>query len=104
MPGRSSTPCATVAAGGAYFDPRIAHVVLRAFGDSPAPPPPSPLTGRETEIVRLIAQGRSNAEIAEHVHLALGTVKAHVADVLSKLSASDRAHAAVIAYRRGYIR
>jgi NarL family two-component system response regulator LiaR len=94
----------TVAAGGAYFDPRIAHVVLRAFGDSRAPPPPSPLTGRETEIVRLIAEGRSNTEIAEHVHLALGTVKAHVADVLSKLSASDRAHAAVIAYRRGYIR
>ncbi len=94
----------TVAGGGAYFDSRISHVVLRTFGDSPSPEPRSPLTGRETEIVRLIAEGRSNAEIAEHVHVALGTVKAHVADVLSKLSASDRAHAAVIAYRRGYIR
>jgi len=94
----------TVAAGGAYFDPRIAHVVLRAFSDSPAPPLPSPLSARETEIVRLIAEGSGNAEIAESVHLALGTVKAHVADILAKLSASDRAHAAVIAYRRGYIR
>ena len=94
----------TVAAGGAYFDPRVSHVVLRSFGDSPCAQPQSPLTGRETEILRLIGEGRTNAEIAEHVHLALGTVKAHVADVLSKLSASDRAQAAVIAYRRGYIR
>jgi NarL family two-component system response regulator LiaR len=94
----------TVAASGAYFDPRIAHVVLRAFSDSPSPPAPSPLTARETEIVKLIAEGSSNAEIAERIHLALGTVKAHVADVLAKLSAADRAHAAVTAYRRGYIR
>ena len=93
-----------VAAGGAYFDPRIAHVILRRLGGSQPPPAESPLTPRETEILRLIADGAGNAEIAERLHLGLGTVKGHVADVLEKLSASDRAHAAVTAYRRGLIR
>lgn len=93
----------TVAAGGAYFDPRIAHVVLRKLTGAGAPASPSPLSARETEIVKLIAEGVGNAEIAERLHLGLGTVKGHIADVLQKLSASDRAHAAVIAYRRGLI-
>ena len=103
-PGTVIDAIRTVAAGGAYFDPRIAHVVLRAFNRSPIPAEPSPLTVRETEIVRLIADGLGNAEIAERLHLGLGTVKAHVADVLVKLSAADRAHAAVIAFRRGFVR
>lgn len=94
----------TVAAGGAYFDPQIAHVVLRKLSGSSAQPASSPLTPRETEILRLVAEGIGNAEIAERLHLGLGTVKGHVADILAKLSASDRAHAAVTAYRRGLIR
>ncbi len=93
----------TVAAGGAYFDPRIAHVVLRRLGGGPAVRSPSPLTPRETEILRLVAAGIGNAEIAERLHLGLGTVKGHIADILEKLAASDRAHAAVTAYRRGLI-
>ncbi len=93
-----------VAAGGAYFDPKIAHVVLRRLGGSAAQPEPSPLSARETEILTLIAGGTGNAEIAEQLHISLGTVKGHVADILAKLSASDRAHAAVTAYRRGLIR
>ncbi|GAC1573179.1 MAG: response regulator transcription factor [Candidatus Elarobacter sp.] len=93
----------TVAAGGAYFDPRIAHVVLRKLSGSHGRPAESPLTARETGIVTLIAEGIGNAEIAERLHVGLGTVKGHVADILEKLSASDRAHAAVIAYRRGLI-
>ena len=93
----------TVAAGGAYFDPHIAHVVLRKLTGTGSSPSPSPLSARETEIVKLIAEGIGNAEIAEQLHLGLGTVKGHIADVLQKLSASDRAHAAVIAYRRGLI-
>jgi DNA-binding NarL/FixJ family response regulator len=92
-----------VAAGGAYFDPKIAHVVLRRLSGSAAHPTPSPLSPRETEILTLIAGGTGNAEIAEQLHLSLGTVKGHVADILAKLSASDRAHAAVTAYRRGLI-
>jgi DNA-binding NarL/FixJ family response regulator len=93
----------TVAGGGAYFDPKIAHVVLRKLSGSPAHPAASPLTPRETEILKLIAEGIGNAEIAERLHVSLGTVKGHVADILDKLSASDRAQAAVTAYRRGLI-
>jgi two-component system, NarL family, response regulator LiaR len=93
----------TVAAGGAYFDPRIAHVVLRRFSGIAAPPADSPLTPRELDVLRLIADGVGNAEIAERLHLGLGTVKGHVRDILEKLSASDRAHAAVTAFRRGLL-
>jgi two-component system, NarL family, response regulator LiaR len=93
----------TVAAGGAYFDPRIAHVILRKLSGTPASPARSPLTPRETEILKLIAEGVGNAEIGERLHVSLGTVKGHVADILEKLSASDRAQAAVTAYRRGLI-
>ncbi|MDQ6944169.1 MAG: response regulator transcription factor [Candidatus Eremiobacteraeota bacterium] len=93
----------TVASGGAYFDPKIAHVVLRKLSGTPAHPAASPLTPRETEILKLIAEGVGNAEIAERLYISLGTVKGHVADILDKLSASDRAQAAVTAYRRGLI-
>jgi DNA-binding NarL/FixJ family response regulator len=92
-----------VAGGGAYFDARIAHVVLRRLGAPGPANAASPLTPRETDVLRLIADGLSNAEIAERLHLGLGTVKGHVADILEKLAASDRAHAAVMALRRGYL-
>ncbi len=92
-----------VAGGGAYFDPRIAHVVLRRLG-APAPQPSSdsPLTPRELDVLRLIADGIGNTEIAERLHIGLGTVKGHIRDILAKLSASDRTQAAVNALRRGY--
>jgi NarL family two-component system response regulator LiaR len=93
----------TVAAGGAYFDPRIAHVVLRRCAGAAAPPSDSPLTPRELDVLRLVAEGVGNADIAERLHLGLGTVKGHVRDILEKLSASDRAHAAVVAFRRGLL-
>ncbi len=93
----------TAAAGGAYFDPRIAHVVLRRLSGSATPPASSPLSPRETEILTLVAEGAGNAEIAARLHLGLGTVKGHLADTLHKLAASDRAQAAVIAFRRGLI-
>ena len=51
----------------------------------------------------MIADGRSNAEIAVALHIALGTVKGHVRDILQKLAAADRAQAAVVALRRGLI-
>ncbi len=93
----------TVASGGAYFDPKIAHVVLRKLSGTPTHPATSPLTPRETEILKLIAEGIGNTEIAERLFVSLGTVKGHVADIMEKLSASDRAQAAVTAYRRGLI-
>jgi DNA-binding NarL/FixJ family response regulator len=93
------------AAGGAYFDPGIAHVVLRAFNrpEVAGSPAGSPLTARETQILGLIADGHSNADIAQRLSIGLGTVKGHIRDIMEKLSASDRTHAAVIALRRGLI-
>jgi NarL family two-component system response regulator LiaR len=90
--------------GGAYFDPQIAHIVLARFSpDTPSSPRSSPLTPRETEVLRAIAEGRANAEIAESLHLGLGTIKGHIRDILEKLSASDRTQAAVTALKKGYI-
>ncbi|MGH7715499.1 MAG: response regulator transcription factor [Vulcanimicrobiaceae bacterium] len=99
------TAVRVVAEGGAYFDPQIAHVVLRHFGSpSPAPPPAdNPLTPRELEILRLVADGVGNAEIGQRLYLGLGTVKGHIRDILEKLSATDRTQAAVTALRRGLI-
>jgi DNA-binding NarL/FixJ family response regulator len=92
------------AEGGAYFDPGIAHVVLRGFGsNTKAEQASSPLTPREADVLRLAADGVGNAEIAERLHIGLGTVKGHVRDILEKLAASDRTQAAVVALRKGYI-
>jgi two-component system, NarL family, response regulator LiaR len=91
------------AEGGAYFDPRIAHVVLARFSSGTKNSARSPLTARETEILGLIADGYGNSEIAERLHIGLGTVKGHIRDILEKLSAADRTQAAVVALRKGYI-
>ena len=90
--------------GGAYFDPQIAHVVLSRFSlRTPAMPATSPLTPREAEVLRLIADGKANTEIAAMLNMGLGTVKGHIRDILEKLSAADRTQAAVVALRKGFI-
>lgn len=108
---KSSDPSGVITAihataqGAAYFDPRIAHFVLREFG-APAGTQDqreSPLTQRETEILRLVAEGSNNVEIADRLAISLGTVKGHIRDILDKLSAADRTQAAVIAIRRRLI-
>jgi DNA-binding NarL/FixJ family response regulator len=94
----------TVAAGGAYFDPRIAGVVLsRLTGNAGDKANASPLTARETEILGLIAEGAANTEIAMQLYVSLGTVKTHIAEILRKLEAADRANATAIALRCRYI-
>ena len=71
--------------GGAYFDPVIAHVVLGRFSNAKRSGLAfSPLTPRETEILRLISDGHANAEIAERLHIGLGTVKGHIRDILEE--------------------
>lgn len=93
-----------VASGSAYFDPQIAHVVLRRLGaPSPVPSSESPLTPRELDVLRLIAEGLGNIAIGERLHIGIGTVKGHIGDILEKLSASDRTQAAVNALRRGLL-
>lgn len=91
------------AEGGAYFDPQIAHVVLARLTSGEPAKVESPLTPRETDVLRLIADGAGNTEIAQRLNIGLGTVKGHVRDILEKLAASDRTQAAVVALRRGYI-
>jgi NarL family two-component system response regulator LiaR len=93
----------TVAAGGAYFDPRIAHVVLKRLSGVPAMPEESPLNRRERAILRMISEGVGNTEIANRTGMPLGTVKTSISDILRKLGASDRAHAAAIALRGGFL-
>ena len=93
-----------VASGSAYFDPQIAHVVLRRLGaPSPVPSSESPLTPRELDVIRLIAEGLVNITIGERLHIGIGTVKGHIGDILEKLSASDRTQAAANALRRGLL-
>ena len=62
-----------------------------------------PLTGREIEVVRLIAAGNSNKQIADELSIGEATVKSHVTNILSKLGANDRAHAVTIGLKRGII-
>ncbi|MGD0967295.1 MAG: response regulator transcription factor [Candidatus Aquilonibacter sp.] len=90
--------------GGAYFDPQIAHVVLSRFSSrTRATSSSSPLTPREADVLRLIADGKANTEIAASLNMGLGTVKGHIRDILEKLSAADRTQAAVVALRKGFI-
>lgn len=88
------------AAGSAYLDPQVAHHVL---GGIRAPHTTSPLTPRETDVLRLIADGQGNKEIAQQLGISVSTVKLHVQDLLVKLKAADRTQAAVQALRRGLL-
>lgn len=96
------------AEGRSYLDPAVAGTVMRqaVTGPSPAAAGPSPfeaLTDREREILRLLAQGLSNPEIARQLHLARGTVRNYVSAILQKLGVADRTEAAVEALRRGLL-
>jgi DNA-binding NarL/FixJ family response regulator len=87
-----------VGEGGSALDPAIvSQLVGRRRRDDPL----DQLTPREREVLELIAEGLSNAEIAERLVVAPGTVKTHVARVLSKLGLRDRIQAVVFAYEHG---
>jgi len=89
------------AIGSIYLDPQIAHIVLGHLnvpGEAQVE-----LTKRELEILRLIADGWSNKQIAQDLGISMSTVKSHVEELLAKLSASDRTQAAIKALRQGLL-
>jgi DNA-binding NarL/FixJ family response regulator len=99
----------TLADGGTLVSPSVTDRLLRAIRSGPSPvgpdvPPAQPLTGRELEVLRLVAEGYSNREIAGALHLAEGTVKNHVSAVLLKLGARDRTHAVLRSLHEGLLR
>ncbi|GAB2608069.1 response regulator [Pseudactinotalea suaedae] len=99
----------TLAEGGTLLQPAITDRVLRAIRDGAvgidddAPLVVGDLTSREVEILRLLAGGYSNREIADALHLAEGTVKNHVSTVLLKLGARDRTRAVLRALHHGLL-
>ncbi|MBZ8180027.1 MAG: response regulator transcription factor [Oscillatoria sp. PMC 1051.18] len=115
----------TTQEGNAWIDPAIAKIVLsQAKKPVPESEPPVtnktvkinaaepeysqlieayPLTERELEVLQLIVEGCSNAEIAEKLFITVGTVKTHVRNILNKLCADDRTQAAVRALRSGLV-
>jgi DNA-binding NarL/FixJ family response regulator len=97
-----------VADGGSLFAPAVTQRLIERFTnlDEPAAPPAAldDLTARETEVLRLLARGRSNAEIAAELVVSEHTVKTHVAHVLSKLGLRDRIQAVILAYESGLVR
>ena len=93
-------------AGDALLAPSVTRRLIARFADSQGPPrPPLPvdLTARETEVLSLMAEGLSNAEIAERLVVGAATVKTHVARVLAKLGVRDRVQAVVLAHRSGMV-
>jgi DNA-binding NarL/FixJ family response regulator len=91
-----------VANGEAIFGPGIARRVMGLFSSpQPAPQAFPELTGREEEILALIARGRGNAEIAGELFLSLKTVQNHVSNIMRKLQVADRTQAAIRAREAG---
>jgi DNA-binding NarL/FixJ family response regulator len=111
--------------GQSWIDPAIARIVLKHARQSASPPSSTnepqtvtinaldseqatileadPLTKKELEVLELMVQGYTNNQIAQQLYMSLGTVKVHIRSILSKLCASDRTQAAVLAMRAGLI-
>jgi DNA-binding NarL/FixJ family response regulator len=96
----------TVASGAAWLDPQVTPRVLAVYRTTVLPQAreqerAAELTEREHDVLRLIAGGATNTEIAQTLHVSNGTVKSHVGSIFTKLGARDRAAAIVYAYQHG---
>jgi DNA-binding NarL/FixJ family response regulator len=96
----------TLAAGDAILAPAVTRRVIEAFGSVPRPSPDladrlAALSPREVEVLRLLARGFSNAEIARELFVSDATAKTHVSNVLTKLRLRDRVQAVIFAYEAG---
>lgn len=95
-----------IAAGNALLAPSVTRTLIAEFAARAAPLTKNPalletITPRETEVLLLVARGRSNSEIAEELHMSAATAKTHLSRLLAKLGARDRAQLVVIAYESG---
>jgi DNA-binding NarL/FixJ family response regulator len=108
-PERLAAAIRIVAAGEAMLAPAITRRLIEEHVRGPRPGQAVPvaleeLRPREVEVLRLVARGDSNAEIAQTLHLSQATVKTHVAAILAKLDLRDRTQAVVFAYESGFVR
>jgi DNA-binding NarL/FixJ family response regulator len=96
------------ARGDALIAPNITARLLEAFADARSAQGPGepvePLTDREEEVLRTVARGRTNAEIAHELHISLSTVKTHLASLMNKLGARNRVEIAMFAYETKRVR
>jgi NarL family two-component system response regulator LiaR len=92
--------------GEATLHPRVASRVIQELHGANREElnPYTELTDREMEVLKLIAKGQSNSEIAENLVISVNTVKGHVSNILSKLHLADRTQAAVYAWQQGIVR
>ena len=107
-PGQLAEAVRTVAAGESLLAPAVTKRLITRFLRVPPAPTAARvaadrLTERELEVLRLVARGLSNQELAEHLHLSDATVKTHVSRVLTKLDLRDRVQAVVYAYEHGLV-
>jgi len=97
----------TVAGGDALLEPGVTRRLIEAYVRAQETPPPAApgfaLTAREVEILRLIAAGLTNGEIAERLFISPLTCKSHVSRILTKLEARDRIQLVVLAYESGLV-
>ena len=97
-----------MARGDALLAPRITRRLIAEFSRRPGPaarPAHSEaLTGRELEVLKLVARGFSNAEIASELYVAETTIRTHVGRILTKFGLRDRVQAVVLAYETGLVR
>jgi two-component system, NarL family, response regulator DegU len=94
-----------VASGGAVIHPQVAKTIIAQFQDTVELNDSwqSILTSREMEVLRELALGKTNEEIAESLHIALKTVKNHVSSILSKLHVTDRTQAVIVAMKQRWL-
>ena len=108
-PERLAEAVRVVAGGEALLAPAITRRLIEEHLRGPVPgqdvpPELAALTQRETDVLRLVAHGASNAEIAERLVVSRATVKSHVAGILAKLGVRDRIQAVVLCYETGFVR
>ncbi|MGH3823441.1 MAG: response regulator transcription factor [Pseudonocardiaceae bacterium] len=108
IPAEIAAAIRAVVAGGSWLDPSVALRLIDKFNTPPELRTPKPaqmneLTPREQEVLILLAQGLSNAEVGTQLHIAEATVRTHLARVMSKLDVREKAQAVIAAYQNGLV-